>query len=200
MSRIVKPPTVAPAVAGFWGKLPARGDFVRAGLPRGFTDPWDGWLAAGIQTSREMLADTWVDAWLEAPIWRFALPRNICGEQAVIGLFVPSVDAAGRYYPLTLAALLPGAAIAPDPAAAANWLDHAEAAALAALADDLTPDALLARLATKPLPQAATTDLTLRFWTEGAPRVAATQLEFTALPNPTRFRAMIDDTTSESTA
>ena len=31
---------------GFYGKLPARGDFVRAALPRDFTDRWDAWLSA----------------------------------------------------------------------------------------------------------------------------------------------------------
>ena len=42
-------------VAGFYGKLPARGDFVRAGLPRDFIDPWDAWLQSVIAGSRTLV-------------------------------------------------------------------------------------------------------------------------------------------------
>ena len=38
---------------GFFGKLPARGDFVRAGLPRDFVDPWDAWLQRVLAGSRD---------------------------------------------------------------------------------------------------------------------------------------------------
>ena len=31
-------------VAGFFGKLPATGDFVCRGLPDAFRKPWDSWL------------------------------------------------------------------------------------------------------------------------------------------------------------
>ena len=58
-------------VAGFYGKLPARGDFVRVGLPRDFTEPWDGWLQSVIAGSRSLMGDAWLPAFLEAPVWRF---------------------------------------------------------------------------------------------------------------------------------
>ena len=48
---------VSGVVAGFYGKLPARGDFVRAGLPRDFTDPWDDWLQSVIAGSRALVGD-----------------------------------------------------------------------------------------------------------------------------------------------
>ncbi len=176
------------AIVGFWGKLPSRGDFVRAGLPRGFTDPWDHWMAAGIQSFRTTAGPSWVEAWLDAPVWRFALPRSCCGDQAAIGLFVPSVDAAGRYFSLTVAALMAGDGISIDKA----WLDHAEAAALAALADDLTPDALLARLLTLPPPGGRSAGKNIRFWTAGAPRVTAADFEVAFLPDGDCFSRMID--------
>ena len=90
-----------------YGKLPARGDFVRAGLPRDFTDPWDDWLQSVIAGSRALMGEAWLPAFLEAPVWRFALPAGMCGAQAVLGLMLPSVDRAGRYFPLTFAALSP---------------------------------------------------------------------------------------------
>ena len=66
------------AAPGLCGKLPARGDFVRRGLPRGFAEPWDAWWDAALQLVRA--ADVrWVEAWLGAPVWRFLLPPGACG-------------------------------------------------------------------------------------------------------------------------
>ena len=73
-------------IAGFYGKLPARGDFVRAGLPRDFTDPWDDWLQTVVAGSRALMGEAWLPAFLEAPVWRFTLPRGMCGPQT------PTVD------------------------------------------------------------------------------------------------------------
>ena len=92
-------------IVGFYGKLPARGDFVRAGLPRDFIDPWDGWLQSVMAGSRALMGDAWLPAFLEAPVWRFTLPPGMCGAQAAFGLMLPSVDRAGRYFPLTFAVL-----------------------------------------------------------------------------------------------
>ena len=184
------------ATGGFWGKLPSRGDFVRAGLPRGFTDPWDRWMAAGIQAFRTKAGPSWIEAWLEAPVWRFALPPSCCGEQPAIGLFVPSVDAAGRYFSLTVAALIGGGGISIEEA----WLDHAEAAALAAIACDLTPDDLLARLSAEAPPDGGKAEPTIRFWTTGAPRVAAADFEVAFLPDGAAFSRMIDDSVTSGSA
>ena len=94
-------------IVGFYGKLPSRGDFVRSGLPRDFTDRWDDWLQSVMAGSRSLMGDAWLPAFLEAPVWRFALPRGLCGERAALGVMLPSVDKAGRYFPLTFAALPP---------------------------------------------------------------------------------------------
>ena len=53
------------------------------------------------------MGEAWLPAFLEAPVWRFTLPPGMCGAQAVLGLMLPSVDRAGRYFPLTFAALSP---------------------------------------------------------------------------------------------
>src|SRR5229473_1881218 len=97
------------AAIGFCGKLPARGDFVTSGLPRRFTEAWHDWLQPVLAASRRALGEDWLAAWLEAPIWRFALSPGICGPDAVLGLWMPSVDRVGRYFPLTFAAVTPGA-------------------------------------------------------------------------------------------
>jgi type VI secretion system protein ImpM len=182
------------SIVGFWGKLPSRGDFLRVGLTRGFVDPWDDWLQAVLPASRAALGEGWLDAWLEAPVWRFALGRNVCGGQAVLGLLLPSVDRAGRYFPLTIAALYPPTVAVPDAEAADEWLVGAEEAALMALETDMIPDALAAMLAALPAPvqegDGAPGGL---WWTDGAPRVAPRRLQTAGLPAPDMFATMLDD-------
>ncbi len=92
---------------GWYGKLPTLGDFASRRLPADFIEPWDDWLSRGIAAWREAAPDTWLDAYLAAPSWRFvlmpgALPAR-CGRTAWAGVLVPSIDRVGRHYPLTLA-------------------------------------------------------------------------------------------------
>ena len=181
---------VSPDIVGFFGKIPARGDFVRAGLPRSFTDPWDAWLQRAITGSRDLLGERWLPAWLEAPIWHFTLPAGQCGSLPVLGVWMPSIDAAGRHFPLTLARL------GPLPAHPADWLATAEAIGLDALQADLAPDELMRRLATPlpPQPDAAENlppGALAHWWTDGSPFVPATRLALTALPDIATFAAML---------
>ena len=179
---------IAPSTVGFFGKIPSRGDFVRAGLPRAFTDPWDDWLSHAIARSRDLLGEKWLPAWMEAPIWHFTLPPGQCGTAAVLGLWMPSIDAAGRHFPLTLAH------IGPFPPNPEDWLAAAETIGLDALQDDLAPDDLIRRLADSTQPNATdpTPDDTIaHWWTEGSPFVPATRLSLPALPDPATFTAML---------
>jgi len=182
--------------AGFFGKLPSRGDFLRAGLPRSFVQPWDGWWQTAIAGSRAVLREIWVDAWMEAPIWRFCLPAGQCGPDAVLGVWIPSVDRAGRHFPLTMALVAnPETTLQSH----AGWLTGVEAAGLAALEHDLEPDALAAEItaALDLPPEALLPDLTpitrghAIWWTEGAPRVPATTLILPDLPGVPDFAAML---------
>lgn len=181
--------------SGFYGKIPARGDFVRDGLPRDFVDPWDAWLQRRMADSREALGQDWLPAWLEAPVWRFRLQPGICGACAVSGVLMPSVDRAGRHFPLTLACL---AAPGEDPQDQdPAWLDQAEAAGIAAIERDLDPEALAAMLvcpAHAPAQGGRPPVLPAGgcvWWTAGAPRVVATGFATAALPDATQFAGML---------
>ncbi len=182
---------------GFFGKIPARGDFVRAGLPGGFVAAWDAWAAAALVESRAALGDAWLDCWLEAPVWRFALPPGACGPDAAIGVMLPSIDRAGRHFPLVLAQCAPTEDAARRDAA--DLLAAAEAAGCDAIAADLDPEAILARLADFPpigTPLPALPELPpglATWWTEGAPRLAPARFECPGLPAPARFAAMLAD-------
>jgi type VI secretion system protein ImpM len=177
-----------PAI-GLYGKVPARGDFVRLGLPGPFVEKWDDWLQHAMAGSRKQMGSAWLPAYLESPVWRFALPEGQCGDRPALGLFLPSVDRVGRYFPLTFAAVFPAGAGLPTPAEAAPWLDECEAAGRAALDDDATPEELTQRLT-------MIGDGTIRggaglWWTEGGPRVAATRLALAMLPDAAQFAVML---------
>ena len=181
-------------LAGIYGKLPARGDFVCQRLPRAFTEPWDDWIAAVLSASREALGAAWLPAWLEAPVWRFALAGGVCGPRDVLGLMLPSVDRAGRYFPLAFAALFSPAA--PDAAADggadgdAAWLGRCEAAGRAALDQDADPDAILELMGPPPTlaPRARAGS---RWWTEGGPLVPPGRIACAAMPDAATFLGMI---------
>jgi len=179
--------------AGFFGKIPARGDFVQRGLPQAFVVGWDGWMSRVLAASRDELGGGWLPAWMEAPVWKFHLAPGVCSPDAVLGVFMPSVDSVGRHFPLTLAR--PCGASAAVPAQASAWLAAMEAAGIAALEEDLNPDQLSERLRDQvpvldklpDLPQAA-----CRWWTIGAPRVPANAFVSDHLPDPSCFTRMID--------
>ena len=94
----------APGIAGCFGKLRGNGDFVARRLPPCFVEPWDAMLQAGLLASRAAFGRAWLDAYLTAPLWCFALGEGVVGESGWAGVLMPSVDRAGRYFPLTIAA------------------------------------------------------------------------------------------------
>jgi type VI secretion system protein ImpM len=168
--------------------LPARGDFVRAGLPRDFTDAWDGWLSGVMAASRESAGDAWLPAFLEAPVWRFVLPAGMCGARAIIGLMMPSVDRVGRYFPLTFAALLDGGG---SPSGMEAWLDRCEEAGLAALEQDLDPDRVRAMLGVPVLDESGPSVIISEWWTEGSPRLQPTRMALRSLPDAAAYAGML---------
>lgn len=121
-------------VAGFFGKLPGRGDFVSRHLPKSFLDPWDAWLQDAMVQSRAQLGESWRECYCTSPIWRFALCAGLCGPAAYAGILMPSVDRVGRYYPLAISVSLePDWPLLALPATADTWFRHAEQLALAGL-------------------------------------------------------------------
>lgn len=139
-------------MAGLFGKLPAKRDFVAAAAPRRFLEMWEAWLQAGVATSRQMLGDDWTSVYNRAPIWRFWLGADFCGE-ATLGAFMPSVDGVGRAFPMTVF-VGEGAESLPPPELESNdaWFAEAEAALLAALEPDCEFEVFARRVAALPPP------------------------------------------------
>ncbi len=99
------------AAFGYFGKFPALGDFVRGGVNRRFVEPWDRFLQEGFIASREALGAGWAEAYQTAPIWRFALGEKVIKGGPYFGVMMPSQDAVGRVFPLTLLAQATPAAL-----------------------------------------------------------------------------------------
>ena len=182
------------AMVGFCGKLPSRGDFVEAGLPRAFAENWDAWLQTAIAGSAEILGGNWTQAWLRAPVWSFRLPSGACGPEAAMGVWMPSVDRVGRHFPITLAAVGPDDAL--DDLADSGFLERAEAAGRRAVAEDDGPDTLRAELqADNHVTGAgwrAQAGADCVWWTAGAPRVPPGVVLTPCLPEPIVFARMLD--------
>ncbi len=128
---------------GFYGKLPVYGDFIQKRLATDFINPWHEWLQSGMVACRERDPDGWRAFYLNCPAWSFVLSAGICGEQAVAGVTIPSVDRVGRYFNFTMASFLP-AGISPALFAgtSGNWLESLEDIALSVLEQEMDQDGI----------------------------------------------------------
>jgi len=115
--------------AGWFGKLPALGDFASRRLPAEWLAAWDGWLQHELVAAREALGDeAWQALYMVAPVRRFWLAPGLVTRAGWLGVMMPSVDSVGRQFPLTLAApLVDGHADLVDVLADSDWLGAADA-------------------------------------------------------------------------
>ncbi|MFV0491061.1 MAG: type VI secretion system-associated protein TagF [Pseudorhodobacter sp.] len=132
-----KPPNTARS--GYFGKVPSQGDFVMRGLSRPVADVLDQWMRECIRASQRQMGRKWLDAFLVAPIRRFALPNGTVGADPLLGVIMPSVDRIGRYFPLIVATGWKDGLLSQDALAKAEpWFAAAEALALSTLEPDFS--------------------------------------------------------------
>lgn len=127
---------------GFYGKMPATGDFVTRRLTGECVRLWDRWLA------QHLVPLFGQDIWPAATALRFLAGPNSFGASA--GIIVQSADKVGRKFPLSVVAQLTDVPV--ELSRAEAWFAGIEGAAIAAQQGELTPDELDAALATLPLP------------------------------------------------
>jgi type VI secretion system protein ImpM len=143
-----------------FGKLAAKLDFIAVSAPREFLSSWEPWMQSCVSASRDRLGESWLPAYLTAPIWRFWLGADICGA-TVIGALMASLDGMGRYYPLTVFAYAePGHAIAPpdlDPHE--QWFSAAEAFLLSTLQTEVAFETVTGALEQLAVPAAPAPEL-----------------------------------------
>jgi type VI secretion system protein ImpM len=107
---------------------------------------------------------------------------------------MPSVDSAGRHFPLTLAAVFADGNAPADEA----WMDAAEDSGRAAIAEDWSPAALLDAMPPAPAAGGMVSPDAM-WWSAGSPFVPAGRFTLAALPDATRFAAMVRATASAGT-
>ena len=83
---------------GFFGKIPATGDFVAANLPRTFIDRWDRWMSMELRARPD-------EGELDPRAWRFTVPAGIFGDLPCAGVWRMSQDRVGRRYPFVVVAV-----------------------------------------------------------------------------------------------
>jgi type VI secretion system protein ImpM len=128
---------------GFYGKLPTYGDFITRRMPKDFQHAWHEWVATSIGAAREAMPDDWRTYYLNCPAWKFVIGAGLCGEQAVAGVTIPSVDKVGRYFNFTLAALLPhGIRTLSLVNSQQDWFASVEEMALRTLDEEMDQDQL----------------------------------------------------------
>lgn len=191
---------------GWFGKMPAHGDFVSRRLPAEWIAAWDDWLQQQLPRSRAMHGDdAWLALYLVAPVRRFWLAPGLLTPAAWLGVLMPSVDSVGRHFPLALATALPPArAQLADALAGEGWLAAADALARQALDPAFDVTALAQAAPTLPAPAVAPPDKPLAvlaqrlavsgarsaWWCEGAADVADFVLAPT-LPVDAAFDALL---------
>jgi type VI secretion system protein ImpM len=183
---------------GYFGKVVTHGDFVQRRLAPAFVTAWDRWLQAGMVHSQATLGPAWLPAYLNSPVWHFALAGGMCGPDAMAGVMIPSVDRVGRYFPLTVAGAVASGAddVVTDLFVhSAGWFDALMGLALGSLAQGYSierMDAALVALAPGQAPGCADA-LAGRalFWTAGSRCTPAMLLVRDALPGPDMFAAML---------
>lgn len=154
MSRSTVPVGRGGFPAGWYGKIPATGDFIGRRFSAAFQETWHGWLDDALQRAGRQLGNQWRDDFLSMPVWRFVLSPGLAAPAGYAGLLLPSVDAVGRCFPLTIASALSTDGVDPVRTlfAAQRWFEEMEQIALSGIEATADLAGLDAGIAARPFP------------------------------------------------
>lgn len=131
-------------VFGFFGKIPAVGDFVQRNLAASVSASVDAWLQEGMYLLGQQ-GQPFQDSYLISEVGFFVLPQQVWAEQAIAGFIMPSIDRVGRLFPLVfLQSLADHQPI--DLGPISSELGRASDMAIHALQQRMSPDELYQRL------------------------------------------------------
>jgi type VI secretion system protein ImpM len=136
---------------GFFGKIPATGDFVAWNLPRTFIDRWDRWMSMELRARPD-------EGELDPRAWRFVVPAGIFSDQPCAGVWRMSEDRVGRRYPFAIVRLGPP----PDPAD--PWFDATAKLVRGAVDELRTFGWIGAQIPALPQPQNLESRHRIAFW------------------------------------
>ncbi|WP_233853414.1 type VI secretion system-associated protein TagF [Paraburkholderia sp. HD33-4] len=207
-------PTLAP---GFFGKVRTHGDFVGRRLPAEFVARWDQGLQEGMVQARQRFGAQWLELYLNAPVWSFALGAGLYGPNAWAGVLTPGVDRVGRYFPFTIAQAVDGAELARRLADAQAWYDRLVGLALSTLTPEFGLDGFDAALRAEGLSSGDRASMPWRlaipdaadggfaalleqtvamghaiWWSDGSPAVAASARISAGAATGSQFASLLD--------
>lgn len=134
-----------PGVSAFlFGKLPAHGDFISRGLDDDTIEAADAAVAEAVTIAALRWDHRWDDVYVETPVWRFVAAPGVLGREWTAGVFMASVDAVGRQFPLVAGFAAPTLALIARGEALTAALDEAETLARTALLEAHSVDTVLA--------------------------------------------------------
>jgi type VI secretion system protein ImpM len=138
---------------GFFGKIPATGDFVTWNLPRVFTDRWDRWMSMELSARPD-------EGDLDTRTWRFAIQGGIFGDQPCAGAWRMSQDRVGRRYPFAIVRI--GAPPNPDD----PWFDSVVSLIESAIEGFWPQERLAREIPALPAPRQAPPAEQIAFWAD----------------------------------
>ncbi|MBZ9613438.1 type VI secretion system-associated protein TagF [Rheinheimera maricola] len=89
-------------MAGYYGKITKKGDFISKGLSHATINTLHDFFSGGLENSIDELGSKWLERYSVAPVWYFYLQAGILGDSPFIGIWVSSVDRVGRHFPMTI--------------------------------------------------------------------------------------------------
>lgn len=127
---------------GWYGKLPAMGDFLHQRMPEALIAPWNHWFQQGLLL-RQNDDHATTAGFMRAPVWNFVLPVTPGTRQVQLGCLLPSHDRVGRIWPLLALHSMPVERWHPAQLRiSGEWFDELGATLLHAVQDALPADAL----------------------------------------------------------
>ncbi len=112
---------------GWFGKLPAVGDFAARGLPHALQDSVHHWVSDGMSYLTHERPDEWREWYLVSPVWHFVMNAGVWSDNALVGCLAPSVDKVGRCSPLLAMRSFEGSRVAEVLPPASAWLYRVDA-------------------------------------------------------------------------
>lgn len=131
---------------GWFGKLPAVGDFAGRGLPLALRESVDGWCEEGMKALVDGGSVDWREAYLVSPVWHFVMNAGVWHDNALTGCFAPSIDRIGRCSPLIVLRSFDAARISEVLPPTSDWLHEADRLIRRVVGDVLPVEAVLPRL------------------------------------------------------
>lgn len=143
---------------GWYGKLPATGDFLQRRIAENMVSGWSNWFQQGLLAWHEQQLST-TEHFLAAPVWNFVLPVRPGAQRIQMGCLLPSRDRVGRAWPLLAIQSFPLSDWHPAQLSiAGEWYQELGDTLLRAVREKLAPDMLdllLHKMTPLPVPQHA---------------------------------------------